>query len=54
MRSSWTTSVTIHSAKMNLSRFIARVEAGEGIVVARDTEPVEKPAKEQASAPSHD
>jgi LAO/AO transport system kinase len=30
MRSSWTTSITIHSAKMNLSRFITRVEAGEG------------------------
>jgi prevent-host-death family protein len=32
--------VTIHSAKANLSRLIARVEAGEEIVIARDTVPV--------------
>jgi prevent-host-death family protein len=34
--------VTIHSAKANLSRLIARVEAGEEIVIARDTVPVAK------------
>jgi prevent-host-death family protein len=34
--------VTIHSAKTNLSKLIARVEAGEEIVLARGREPVAK------------
>jgi prevent-host-death family protein len=32
--------VTIHVAKTNLSKLIARVEAGEEIVIARDKVPV--------------
>jgi prevent-host-death family protein len=32
--------VTIHQAKSNLSKLIARVEAGEEIVIARGKEPV--------------
>jgi len=32
--------VKIHEAKTNLSRLIARVEAGEEIVIARDDKPV--------------
>ena len=32
--------VTIHEAKTQLSRLIARVEAGEEIVIARGKEPV--------------
>ena len=34
--------VTIHDAKTNLSRLIARVEQGEEIVIARGKEPVVK------------
>lgn len=34
--------VRIHDAKTNLSKLIARVEAGEEIVIARDNEPVAK------------
>ena len=34
--------VTIHAAKTNLSKLIARVEAGEEIVLARGREPVAK------------
>lgn len=34
--------VTIHEAKTQLSRLIARVEAGEEIVIARGKEPVAK------------
>jgi len=34
--------VKIHDAKTNLSKLIARVEAGEEIVIARDNEPVAK------------
>jgi prevent-host-death family protein len=34
------TTVTIHDAKTNLSKFIARVEAGEEIVIARGKMPV--------------
>lgn len=34
--------VTIHEAKTNLSRLLARVEAGEEIVVARGKTPVAK------------
>jgi len=37
-----TTTVKIHEAKTNLSRLIARVEAGEEIVIARDDKPVAK------------
>jgi prevent-host-death family protein len=33
---------TIHQAKTNLSRLIARAEAGEEIVIARGKEPVVK------------
>lgn len=36
------TVVTIHKAKTELSRLIARVEAGEEIVIARGNEPVAK------------
>lgn len=32
--------VTMHEAKTNLSKLIARVEAGEEIVIARNKEPV--------------
>ncbi len=32
--------VTIHDAKTNLSRLIARAEAGEDIVIARGKQPV--------------
>lgn len=32
--------VTIHEAKTQLSKLIARAEAGEEIVIARDKEPV--------------
>jgi prevent-host-death family protein len=34
------TIVKIHEAKTNLSKLIARVEAGEEIVIARDDKPV--------------
>lgn len=34
--------VTIHAAKTNLSRLVARVEAGEEIVIARGNKPVAK------------
>jgi prevent-host-death family protein len=34
------TSVTIHQAKTNLSKLIARVEAGEEIVILRGKNPV--------------
>ena len=34
--------VTIHTAKTTLSQLIARVEAGEEIVLARGTHPVAK------------
>lgn len=45
--------VKIHDAKTNLSKLIARVEAGEEIVIARDDKPVvrmtavEVPAKKK-------
>ena len=32
--------VTVHAAKTNLSQLLARVEAGEVIVIARDKVPV--------------
>lgn len=34
--------VTIHAAKTHLSQLIARVEAGEEIIIARDKTPVAK------------
>ena len=34
------TTVTIHEAKTNLSKLIARAEAGEEIIIARGREPV--------------
>jgi len=34
--------VTIHVAKTTLSQLIARVEAGEEIIIARDKQPVAK------------
>lgn len=34
------TTVTIHTAKTNLSQLLARVEAGEEIVLARGRQPV--------------
>lgn len=44
------TIVTIHEAKTNLSRLIARVLAGEEVTIARGKEPVVKlmPVKEAA------
>ncbi len=41
--------VKIHDAKTNLSKLIARVEAGEEIIIARDDKPV---AKLSAAVPS--
>ncbi len=32
--------VTVHAAKTNLSQLLARVEAGEEVVIARGREPV--------------
>ena len=40
--------VTIHEAKTNLSKLIARAEAGEEIIIARGKEPV---ARLEAIAP---
>jgi prevent-host-death family protein len=34
--------VTIHNAKTNLSQLLARVEAGEEIILARGKEPIAK------------
>lgn len=34
------TTVNMHEAKTHLSRLVARVQAGEQIVIARDGEPV--------------
>lgn len=34
--------VKIHDAKTNLSKLVARAEAGEDIIIARDNEPVAK------------
>ena len=34
--------VTIHEAKTNLSKLIARAEAGEEIIIARGKQPVAK------------
>jgi prevent-host-death family protein len=45
--------VTIHDAKTNLSKLIARVEAGEEIVIARGSKPVAKvvPLTEETHRP---
>ena len=43
--------VTIHTAKTTLSRLIARVEAGEEIVLARGTHPIAKIVPYQPVAP---
>lgn len=50
------TIVTVHEAKTHLSRLLARVEAGEEIVVARGTTPIAKlvpltPAKPKRRTP---
>lgn len=42
--------VTIHDAKTNLSKLIARVEAGEEIVIARGSKPVAKVVSLKSSA----
>jgi len=48
--------VTIHAAKTNLSKLLARVEAGEEIVIARGKTPIARltpihaPAKRQFGA----
>lgn len=45
--------VTVHEAKTNLSKLLARVEAGEEVVIARGNQPVarlvpmEKPKKQK-------
>jgi len=51
------TVVTIHNAKTNLSQLLARVEAGEEIIVARGKEPIarivpfeQRPAKREFGA----
>jgi uncharacterized protein (DUF433 family)/antitoxin (DNA-binding transcriptional repressor) of toxin-antitoxin stability system len=44
------TVVKIHEAKTNLSRLIARAEAGEEIVIARDDKPVVKLVKVELSS----
>ncbi len=36
------TTVTIHDAKTNLSKLLARVEAGEEIIIARGKTPIAK------------
>ena len=45
------TTVTIHAAKTTLSQLIARVEAGEEIIIARDKTPVAKLVPVQRAAP---
>jgi prevent-host-death family protein len=46
------TTVKIHEAKTNLSRLIARAEAGEDIIIARDDKPVVRLVKvEEANPP---
>ena len=41
------TTVNVHEAKTNLSRLLARVEAGEEIVIARNGYPVARLVKYQ-------
>jgi antitoxin (DNA-binding transcriptional repressor) of toxin-antitoxin stability system len=43
--------VTIHEAKTNLSKLIARAEAGEEIIIARGKEPVVRLALIAAKVP---
>ncbi len=43
--------VTIHTAKTTLSRLLARVEAGEEIVLARGQQPVAKLVPYRPTAP---
>ena len=43
--------VTIHAAKTNLSKLIARVEAGEEIILARGRLPVAKLVPVRANVP---
>jgi prevent-host-death family protein len=45
------TVVTIHAAKTNLSKLIARVEAGEEIILARGREPVARLIAMRAKTP---
>ncbi len=47
------TTVTIHYAKTNLSKLLARAEAGEEIVIARGKQPIVKlaPVAEPAAKP---
>ena len=50
------TTVSIHEARVHLSRLIAQVEAGDDVVIARDGKPVarlvavEPPAKREFGA----
>jgi prevent-host-death family protein len=43
--------VTIHQAKTNLSKLIARAEAGEEVVIARGNQPVVKLVPIEAPKP---
>jgi prevent-host-death family protein len=43
--------VTIHTAKTTLSQLLARVEAGEEIILARGKEPIAKLVPFQPAAP---
>ncbi|HTZ80579.1 MAG TPA: type II toxin-antitoxin system prevent-host-death family antitoxin [Stellaceae bacterium] len=45
------TTVTIHVAKSTLSQLVARAEAGEEIIIARDKTPVAKLVPLAAHAP---
>jgi prevent-host-death family protein len=45
------TIVTIHTAKTTLSKLLARVEAGEEIILARGKEPIAKLVPFQPSVP---
>lgn len=45
------TIITIHAAKTNLSQLIARVEAGEELVIARGKQPVAKLVPIQSKKP---
>jgi len=45
------TIVTIHNAKTNLSQLLARVEAGEEIILARGKQPIARIVPFQPPAP---
>jgi len=45
------TTVTIHNAKTNLSQLLARVEAGEEIILARGKDPIAKLVPFQPPSP---